>query len=198
MRYLLTSTLSISMCLLLLVGMGCDSAGSDVHGRVQILLTDAPLDDVAEANVTIERVELLSADGEAPLVLADTAQAFNLLELQDGLTAPLADVPVPVGTYRQLRLIVAKEATLVMKDSSTTTLKVPSGTHTGIKILLPDVVIDGEGDQLSLTVDFDVSQSFVVAGASGKVLFKPVLKPLSLVVNGEEQVLDDETGEEEG
>ena len=186
------------LALLLFIGLaGCDSlADADAPlGRVQVLLTDAPLDGVAEANVTITRVELVGADSLAPVVLADSAQGFNLLELQHGVTAPLADVAVPAGRYQQLRLVVANDAELVLHDGSTKPLKVPSGATSGIKILLPDFEIDDENDVVSMTIDFDASRSFVEAGASGKVLFKPVLKPLSLTVNGAEQDLgpaDDE------
>ena len=40
-------------------------------------------------------------------------------------------------------------------------------------------------DSTTLTVDFDVNDSFVKAGNSGKYIFKPVLKPALLVVNGD-------------
>lgn len=168
--------------------IGCDTAGlQNGSGTIRVLMTDAPIDNVAEAHVTIRRVELV---GEAGIVvLSDEDQEFDLLELQNGLTTDLAFEEVPSGEYHQLRIIVAEEATLVFKDGSTTMLKIPSGAQTGIKINLPEFEIDGDADAAEILVDFDASKSFVKAGASGKWIFKPVIHAERIAVNGEE--LDD-------
>ena len=174
-----------------LVVAGCDSLGSDSGGRIRVEMTDAPLDDVAEARITIQRVELLSDDG-AVITLSDEDQDFNLLELQNGLTATLADVEVPEDEYNQIRILVDEDATLVFNDGSEEELKVPSGSQTGIKVLFPSFEINDESDLVVLTIDFDVEDSFVDAGASGKFLFKPVIKPKKMEVNGEEEDLDED------
>ena len=179
-----------AIALLLVSGMlaGCDAGDAGTAGRVQILLTDAPLDDVAEARVTIRRVELM---GEAGVVLlSDMEQAFDLLALRDGVTAPLADLAVPPGAYHQLRIVVSEEATLHFTDGSTSRLKIPSGAQTGIKINLPAFEIDGDEDDVTVVVDFDASRSFVRAGNSGQYVFKPVLKIASLLENGDDRPVD--------
>ena len=170
---------------------GCDSIGSDGSGRIRVEMTDAPLDDVAEARITIQRVELLSDDG-AVITLSDEDMDFNLLELQNGITATLADVEVPEDEYSQIRVLVDEDAKLIFNDGSEEQLKVPSGSQTGIKILFPSFEINDESDLVVLTIDFDVEDSFVDAGASGKFLFKPVIKPEKMEVNGEVEDLDDD------
>lgn len=174
--------------------MGCDSNDSNDSGsaHVQILLTDAPFpfDLVAEANVLITDVYLKGGDADSVL-LSDDPQPFNLLNLQDGITVPLADLDVDAGTYHQLRLVVDDSASIVLKTGEEYRLKTPSGSQSGIKILLGDLPLE-DGDLAQITVDFRVEDSFVVQGnpetAAGikGFIFKPVVKAKSVEVNGEE------------
>ena len=135
-------------------------------------------------------------EGGGPVVIVEEGGTFDLLELQDGITELLGSAEVDVGTYAQLRFIVdsarveLKEG-LTFRDGSTSQqLKVPSGAKSGIKLNLAGADGDEsnggveveEGEETSLIVDFDVSQSFVVqgnpntpAGIQG-FLFKPVLR----------------------
>lgn len=148
-------------------------------------LAAIPSDEFAEANVTVTRVELIREDSSKAVVLSDSSRAFDLLRLRDGVTAALAGMDVPEGVYRQLRLVVAEGATVVMKDGATERLKIPSGTQTGIKVLLPRFEVRADDDTVRVTVDFDVNRSFTKAGNSGKWMFKPVLKPALFIVNGD-------------
>ena len=180
------SLFTAAACLVLLVG--CDSSGvipEDGGGTVHIKMTDAPLDGVAEAHVTITRVELVGEDGDV-VVLSDEEQPFDLLELQNGVEADLAEEEVEEGEYHQLRIIVEEEATLVFEDGSEETLKIPSGSQTGIKIQLPDFEIDDGTDEVEILIDFDASKSFHKAGNSGKWIFKPVIHAEHVAFNGEE------------
>ncbi|PSQ99089.1 MAG: hypothetical protein BRD48_05125 [Bacteroidetes bacterium QS_9_68_14] len=176
--------------LLLFTVVGCDGAGEDGGrtGTLQVMLTDAPFpfESAEAANVTIERVVALPASDSPDVeennrfVLTDETQSFNLLELRDGVTAPLAGEELPAGTYEQIRLILGEEASVVMDDGTTYDLQVPSGTQTGVKVLLEGLDISA-GEETELTLDFDVSKSFVTKGNPGApggvqgFLFKPVV-----------------------
>ena len=200
MRYASSRYVSLLFAAVLSVGAlavaGCDSTGTDdgQTGSLQVMLTDAPFpfDRAEAANVTIERVLALTtsdttetsvgeADDEGRVVLSDEEQSFNLLELRDGVTAPLAAEELPAGTYQQIRLILGEEASVVMDDGTTYDLTVPSGTQTGVKVLLGGLRIE-PGAESELTLDFDVEDSFIVqgnpdtpAGIEG-FLFKPTVK----------------------
>ncbi|MFK7844446.1 MAG: DUF4382 domain-containing protein [Rhodothermales bacterium] len=180
--------------LLLYIATGCDS-NDEVEGRVQVLLTDAPLDDVLEANISILRVELIDSTGRETIAL-DKPLSFDLLTLRDGVTAELADLPVLASTYSQLRLVVSDSAYVLLDDSTMQELKIPSGETSGIKLMdIPPININDGDDLVVITIDFDAEASFVKAGNSGKYIFKPVLKPLSIEINGEmSMVPDDSTG----
>ncbi len=191
----------LSVCsAVLLVGLlltGCDStdpAPGVNEGRLRVLLTDAP-GDILQALVTVERVAIVpaedTAEGDASEggieLLSDSARVVDLVELQDGVTATLADLTVPAGTYSQIRFVTADTATVLYEgsngDSLRADLKQPSAAETGIKINFEPVTIGGEGDLVEVLLDFDVADSFVRAGRSGMYIFKPVVKAQAVTVN---------------
>lgn len=151
--------------------------------RVRLLLTDAPGPGIESAEVWVSRAYLVPGDSGGSVVITDEPQQFDLLELQNGVTALLGDATVPAGTYAQLRLIV-DSARLTLVDgatfadgSSTKTLTVPSGSESGIKVNFAgglDLTADA-----NLVVDFDVADNFVFQGPPAgpfRVLFTPHLK----------------------
>lgn len=183
--------------LVLLLGTGCDTE-SDAEGRVQILLTDAPLDDVLEANISILRVELIDSTGRETIMMEEPV-SLDLLTLRDGVTTELANFPVLASTYDQLRIIVADSAYVLLTDSTMEELKIPSGETSGIKLMdIPPFDIEAGDDQAVVTIDFDAEKSFVKAGNSGKYIFKPVLKPLSIEVNGEMSIIPTDSTDTNG
>lgn len=137
-------------------------------GNLIIRLTDAPFptDLVAEANVTINKIEIHKMDDEQGppyIVLSEEEQSFNLLDLTNGVTAILADTAVESGFYKEIRLQVL-EANVLLKDSTLFDLKVPSGAQSGLKVKInPSIEVDSTVDA-ELLLDFDVSKSFVVQG----------------------------------
>jgi hypothetical protein len=161
-----------------------DSNGPSSQGTVTVRLTDAPADDFQSATVYISQVTLIgsgtSASGE---VISDTHASFDLLTLQNGVTATLGSASVPTGSYSQIRLVVDSARVVLAggrtfaDGSNTAVLQIPSGQQTGIKLNFGPPVEVTEGETV-LVVDFDVSQSFVFQGPKSSpngVLFKPVL-----------------------
>lgn len=188
------------------IGLGvaaCDDSGTAPAGdaSVTVLLTDAPIDYVAAAEVDIGAVEILPANGDAPILLnEDGTDGFvDLLDLQGAVTHTLAEADIEAGEYTQLRLIVESARVELVEgyefeDGSTEQdLFVPSGAQTGIKLNLSPANGDESGDEgdgpitiaggeTVLVLDFDVSKSFVIqgnpetpAGIKG-MIFKPTLR----------------------
>jgi len=188
----------------LLAAGACDDATGPLTSNVQVLLTDAPTEQLDSALVWISKVYLQGGGGLEPdtadsdttstggrVYLFDDAAhplKFDLLALRDGVTADVTGLAeVDVGTYQGLRFVVDSARAhlaegLAFEDGSRTgTLKVPSGHTSGIKVKLDDVVHAEEGNTITITVDFDVSDNFKIqtnpqTGAVKKVLFTPVLK----------------------
>lgn len=170
-----------------------DTPSPDGTGRLVVRLTDKPFpyDLVAEANVTVIKVEARRTDDPEGMEADSTATPYvllmedemdvNLLELVNGHTLELADMEVPAGTYDLIRIYV-KGVNVVLTDGRSFDLKVPSGEQTGIKVLIsPGLTVTG-GLSADLLLDFDVSRSFVArgnldtaAGING-FNFKPVIK----------------------
>lgn len=169
----------------------CEKDNVSTTGQLKIRLTDAPFpsDLVAEANVTINKIEIRKKNkgesegegGKPFIILSEEEMSFNLLDLTNGITASLVDLEVGVGTYDLVRLYVS-EASIVLEDGTEYDLFVPSGAQTGIKVFIkPSIEVVG-GLTSDLLLDFDVSKSFVAQGdlnspdgISG-FHFKPVIK----------------------
>lgn len=199
-----TATFGIAILTTVLVVLtGCTDSGDSTKSgvsAVRVVLTDAATDYLAEAEVRISSVRLVpgddvatEADGSPHLELLDAEESprtFDLLELRDGVTAFLAEKPVPEGTYEQLRMIV-EDARVVLADGYTfedgtteASLTVPSGPQTGIKVALDGGIAAEEGTVTIVVVDFDADESFVIqgdpespAGIRG-ILFTPVLREI--------------------
>jgi len=197
--------LSTFIVLASLFFLGCseDLSTEENMGRLTVHLTDAPFpyDLIAEANVTIFKVEArykgdsmegdenTEDDGNSFIVLMEEERDFNLLSLTNGITETLADIDVPAGSYDLIRIYV-KGVNVVLKDESKYDLKVPSGEQTGIKVFIkPSIVVSGELSS-DLLLDFDVGRSFIpkgniknISGING-FNFKPVIKASNLSFAG--------------
>jgi len=172
----------LCLCGALLAGLAaCDSNSGE--GRVMVRMTDAPADDFTQANVTVTRVELVGSDS-GRVVLSTASQPYDLLRLRNGLMATLADTDVPAGRYSQIRVTISDDARVVYTDGTSETLKIPSGSTSGLKINVPAFEIE-EGEDVVIAIDFDVNDSFHRTGSAGKYVFRPIIKPLYLVVNGD-------------
>jgi hypothetical protein len=156
----------------------CDSgvAGNDMT-RVRVLLTDAP-GDLAVAEVTISEIYMQGAEGR--VTLFNGPETFNLLDLQNGVTAQLAEVLIPRGQYSQARMVV-QSASITTEDGRTYstqagTLHCPSCMQSGLKVNMPGGSVRLEEESEVLVFDFDVSQSFGrEAGRSGRWVMHPVI-----------------------
>ncbi|MCZ6756482.1 MAG: DUF4382 domain-containing protein [Gemmatimonadetes bacterium] len=161
-------------------GTGGGGAGP-ATATFRVLLTDAPSDQLDSAVIYISQVYLQGDSGRT--IVSDSAMSFDLLVLANGVTAELADSVIPTGEYQQLRLIVDSaravlKAPLTFRDGSTTaSMKVPSGSTSGLKVKFGGPIVVDSGEVV-VVIDFDVSRSFVFQGppwAPKSVSLKPVI-----------------------
>jgi hypothetical protein len=170
--------------------------GSD-QPQFQVLLTDAP-GDFDEVWVDIDSVEVQSDAGW--LTITDQPQSFDLLTLQNDVTAALGGVDLTPGHYGQLRLMVSNS--FVVVEGEAEDMKIASGAQTGIKINLDADIADAM--QYTVVVDFDANKSVKATGQGW--LMTPVIHVKDLVATpipdpadepGEEGGEGDEGGEED-
>lgn len=171
----------------------CDSASNPAASstsRVTVKLTDAPAA-LASAQVQIKQIYLTGGADSASsrVVLFDGDQTYDLLDLQSGLTADLANISIPAGTYGQLRLVVGDVSLTTLDGQTYSTadgsLKCPSCSQSGLKINLPHGALDLTSPAEVVVLDFDVAQSFGhKAGMSGNWVMHPVINASDLEVTG--------------
>lgn len=151
-------------------------------GSLSVKMTDAP-GDYLEVNVEVDSVLVhLTPDdnaAEAWVTLNAKAGVYDLLELQNGVTALLADKEtVPVGKISQMRLILGDTNYVVLAvDSSRVDLNLSSQDETGLKFLVnADIEKDKETEIL---FDFDAGKSIIETG-NGALKLKPVIQDVEV------------------
>ncbi|WP_298756119.1 DUF4382 domain-containing protein [uncultured Psychroserpens sp.] len=99
---------------------------------------------------------------------------YDLLQLTGGVNVLLADdYEIPSGTLNQIRLILGDDNTIVI-DGETFALETPSAEQSGLKIQVNETL--EPNFEYTFWLDFDVCQSIVVAGNSGNIILKPVIR----------------------
>jgi hypothetical protein len=130
------------------------TTSSDGTGQLTVRLTDAPFPfgQVASVNVHVVRIDAMLADPSEDdaedaddmdgwTTIATPDDAFDLLDLQNGVTANLGAATLPTGTYRGFRLIIDPEQSgVVLNDGSEPDVMWPSAAQTGIKIKLDEAI----------------------------------------------------------
>jgi hypothetical protein len=174
---------------LVLAGMvagtaGCDSSDSGTTGQLSVRLTDAPGDYIQSATIWVSSIYLIGGTDTtgSRFTITSTPASYELLALQNGVSAALGTATIPVADYTQLRLVVDSarvtlKAGITIGGASTVSLQTPSAQRTGIKVNFSGPLHVAAG-QTILVVDFDVARNFVFQGPRGAptgVSFKPVL-----------------------
>lgn len=173
---------------LLFLFTSCEPSDGMRSGRVQLFLTDSPIDadNVAAVNITITRIDY-QRQGEEWKTLENFEGPLkvNLLDLQNGETEFLAEFSAGPGVYNGFRFYLdaaernggplSNPGTYIeFVDGSTQALFVPSGSQSGYKTV-GQFTVPSNGT-VQVIADFDVRKSVVVAGNSGMYLLKPTIR----------------------
>ncbi len=164
---------------LMLLSCGKENGNS----RMTVKLTDAP-GDYQEVNIDLVGVEIHyedEFDSEEGWLILETYQGiYDLLELQNNVTAVIADEDdLPNGKITQIRLILGDENTVVI-DNIVYPLELSSQDKTGLKLNLDSKV--KRWKDLELILDFDAEKSIVETGV-GQYKLKPVVEVKSIMYN---------------
>jgi hypothetical protein len=142
---------------------------------LKVKMVDQPIDydsvNVEIINVSVHYNGSDSISGWTDLTT--NAGMYNLLDLQNGVTAAITDGGlIPVGKISQMRLLLGDDNYVVI-DSIVYPLDLSSQDKTGLKINL-NTEIQAQ-DSIEITVDFDAEKSIIQTG-NGKFKLKPVVK----------------------
>lgn len=178
------------LCIIALSFLNCgnDDSSSPAQGtsQISVKLMDAPGDydhvfiDIVDVMVKVN--DASNDDSGWQSLNAINAGVYDLLELTGGINILLVDdFEVLSGTLNQIRLVLGDNNTVVM-DGQTFPLDTPSAQQSGLKIqvnetLLPNIAY-------TFLLDFNVDESIVIAGNSGNINLKPVIRASAEATTG--------------
>lgn len=144
---------------------------------ISVKLMDRPGDyDHVYVDVVDVRVKVNDAsdDDNWESLEAINTGVYDLLELTGGINVLLVDdYVVPAGTLNQIRLVLGSDNSIVI-DGETHPLNTPSAQQSGLKIQVNETLAPNIA--YTFLLDFDVDESIVVAGNSGNINLKPVIR----------------------
>lgn len=192
MRKQLQNILAFLGLVLVAACNGSEATSPPGTGKVEVRLADAPADDFESATIFVSRVYLVGGGvGAREEVVSSTKASYDLLTLQNGVTALMASANVRADTYAQVRLVVDSAVVVLASgrkfaDGSTrASLRVPSGSESGLKVNLSSPVAVEVSGTTTLLVDFSVDRSFILQGSRNEptgVTFRPLLHALDLAI----------------
>lgn len=145
-------------------------------GQLKLYMADAPAN-YDSVNIQVTRIEVHQGGDTSStgnwLVVKDSTQNVDLLQLRNGIMALIGNTSLPAGQYSQIRLIIGTGSYVVDKAGVKHELTIPSGSQTGVKLNTPFTLQDGM--TYELTLDFDASKSIIVTGNNNYKL-KPVIR----------------------
>lgn len=156
----------------------------DSTGVVSISLTDAPVVGVTNVFVEFSGVTLKPQGGDPIEFTFPAPKTFDLLALQDGVTAELQPpVEVPAGPYNWVRLAVNAEPgvrdSYALQNGMEVELRIPSGSERGLQL------------SGGLTVTANQTSSFVIDWDLKKALVDPVGQPDTLLLRPSLRIVDE-------
>ena len=99
---------------------------------------------------------------------------YDLLELTGGINVLLVDgYQIPSGELNQIRLVLGENNSIVI-DGETFPLNTPSAQQSGLKIKINETLETNIA--YTFLLDFMVDESIVIAGNSGNINLKPVIR----------------------
>jgi Domain of unknown function (DUF4382) len=183
-----------SLALLAASLSACGGGGDGTPtGTLKLALTDAPGCGYEHVYVTVTQVRVhqsanaTGAQSEAGWNVLDIPpQRIDLLALTNGVLNELGSLPLPAGSYQQIRLVLANNPgspspsnplanALVLTSAPATevALTTPSAQQSGFKLQANFTV--NAGQVADMVLDFDACRSVVRAGNSGQYNLKPVV-----------------------
>lgn len=142
-------------------------------GKVGLLLTDKPSDDMSEINLDVIEAILIGDSGQHTLFTG--SKRINLLDLTN-YNEPISFGEVPAAVYTKLRLHI-DNLELVLKDTGEKIYpRLPANGK--VDLLDPSGFAIFPGRTALIEIDMDANKSIhiVSAGNSGQYQFRPVVK----------------------
>ena len=184
----------ISGCINILPTLEDDSIAPG-KGRLEIYLTDSSekykandLETYSAVYITVSKIQvhLAREDGENEgewIWIVDEESNYELIEELTDKSILLSEVELTPGKYTQIRLFVIDASVDIESGESGEPVEIPSAYQTGIKLIHPFEIIEGETTEL--TIDFDAEKS-IVKTSDGSYKLMPVIKVVTVYTDEDE------------
>lgn len=173
----------------------CGGGSSASSSKLNLGITDGPVDSASSVVVSFTGVELQpSGGGKAITFTFNTPQKIDLLKEQNGNEASLlTGVSVPAGNYDWIRLLlnVSSNGTVansyIAINGAQYPLIIPSGAQTGLKLVQGFTMTANK--VANFTIDFMLQQSItappgLTSGGTQDYILKPALRLINNVQAG--------------
>jgi hypothetical protein len=164
-RWLAIGSVVAALGALGVAGYGCGGSGpisptlsleesfsTALTGRLTILMTDAPIDDLSEVHVYITGVST-QVNGGTVLSMNENFGDVDLLALQKK-TMTVVNTEIPSATYDYVGFNLDQDKSYVIEGGERKPLSIPNGS---VKVTGPFVVT--QGATTTVTLDFDAKKS---------------------------------------
>ena len=147
------------------------SSNSPETGTLSLGITDGPVEEASEVNVTISSIELKGAENKT--ITLEPPMNFNLLDYQgDAQLVLFEDQTLIAGSYQWMRLGVDDASIKIGENGPEYPLEIPSADQSGLKLQSGFTI--GAGSSNNFTIDFDLRKS--VTEANGEYKLRPTLR----------------------
>ena len=184
-RWLAIGSVIAALGALGVAGYGCGGSGpispslsleesfsTALTGRLTILMTDAPIDDLSEVHVYITGVST-QVNGGTVLSMHENFGDVELLALR-GKTMTVVNTEIPSATYDYVGFNLEQNESYVIEDGVRKPLTIPNGS---VRVNGPFVVT--QGATTTVTLDFDAKKS-LTHHSDGSWSMKPVVVVASI------------------
>ncbi len=141
---------------------GCNGSTSSGTGQISLGVTDTPVDGVQSVTVAFTGVELHGPNGVITEKFKNE-KSIDLLNLQGNASSQLlSNLTIAAGNYQWIRLDINPQDSYVMQNGNQEplTLKVPSGSQTGLKLVSGFTV--AQGSKTDFVIEFDLRKSLTM------------------------------------
>lgn len=155
------------------------SKETEAFGNIVFRLTDSP-GEFEHVYLDIDKIEINHSE-KGWITISDAMNGnIDILAYNNGSDTLISNSTLPAGTFTQIRLILGANNSLV-KNGITYPLTVPSGSQSGIKININQVL--NANQNVIRWIDFDAGKSIKQLG-NGTYQLKPQYRSYSEEENG--------------
>lgn len=194
MRRTLTSLLGLTLALAAGSCYQDDSTGPPQGKPSTVVeLTDDPFpyDSVERVDLYVAKIEASTTldtsnlSPESWVTVAEPHQAFNLIELSGGITAPLGGADIPAGQYRSIRMVLDTDSSsITAKNGQPMPVDWQSSAGRPVLYAYVENPINVTDFGAEIVIDFDAGRSFLCSAPCSSFVFSPVFRAVSKSATG--------------